>query len=221
MRRYNACLKPPDADANGIVNISFAEPENTTKAISPIEARQRERHAIVHALLDQGHGIQEIARELHMGRNTVRRVARVETPEQMLNGRHQPRPSQLDLHAELKELGYQGSYQIISDYLRPRRRRRIRVVGPAPPGVRHVTSWMMRHPDRLRDEERELFAGILARCPEVAAAEQLVRSSVEILTARSGQHLKDWILAAQTEDLPGLHSFAHGWRRTGTPSSRD
>ncbi|MEV0741478.1 hypothetical protein AB0I51_37375 [Streptomyces sp. NPDC050549] len=95
MRRHNACLKPPDADANGIVDVSFAEPENTTKEMSPIEARQRERHAIVHALLDQGHGIREIARELHMGGNTVRRAARAETREQMLNGRHQPRPSQL------------------------------------------------------------------------------------------------------------------------------
>ncbi|GCD32356.1 transposase [Streptomyces chrestomyceticus JCM 4735] len=134
VRRHNACLKPPDADANGIGNISFAEPENTTKEMSPIEARQRERHAIVHSLLAQGHGIRQIARELHMGGNTVRRAARAETPEQMPNGRHQPRPSQLDsfkahldrrraeghtnaihLHAELKALGYQGSYQIISD----------------------------------------------------------------------------------------------------------
>lgn len=96
MRRHNACLKPPDADANGIGNISFAEPENTTKEMSPIEARQRERHAIVHSLLAQGHGIRQIARELHMGGNTVRRAARAETPEQMPNGRHQPRPSQLD-----------------------------------------------------------------------------------------------------------------------------
>ncbi|MEV8529406.1 transposase [Streptomyces sp. NPDC052000] len=68
----------------------------------------------------------------------------------------------------------------------------------------------MRCPDRLRDEEQEQFAGILARCPELAAAEQLVRSFAEILTARSGQHLKDWILAVRAEDLPGLHTFAYG-----------
>ncbi|UUU26551.1 helix-turn-helix domain-containing protein [Streptomyces sp. DSM 40750] len=111
--------------------------------MSPIEARIRERHAIVHALLDQGHGIREIARELHMGANTVRRCARAAIPEELLGGRRQPRPSQLDtykpyldtrwaeghtnavhLHAELKELGYRGNYQTISDYLRPRRRRR-------------------------------------------------------------------------------------------------
>ncbi|MFJ1869780.1 transposase [Streptomyces sp. NPDC088097] len=49
---------------------------------------------------------------------------------------------------------------------------------------------MMRHPDRLRDEDREQLA--------------------EILTTRSGQHLKDWINAVRAEDLPGLHSFATG-----------
>ncbi|MFF6983809.1 transposase [Streptomyces sp. NPDC008343] len=120
-------------------------------------------------LLAQGHGIREIARELHMGGNTVRRTARAAVPEELLSGRRQPRPSQLDpykphldkrwaagftnaihLHAELQELGYSGSYQTISDYLRSRRRRRIRVVAPAPPGVRQVTGWMMRHPDHLR-----------------------------------------------------------------------
>lgn len=77
-----------------------------------------------------------------MGGNTVRRAARAETPEQMLNGRQRPRPSQLDpfkshvdklwaegctnaihLHAELQKLGYQGSYAILSEYLRPRHRR--------------------------------------------------------------------------------------------------
>ncbi|MEV6655388.1 hypothetical protein [Streptomyces sp. NPDC051219] len=31
--------------------------------MSPIEARIRERHATVHALLAQGHGIREIARD--------------------------------------------------------------------------------------------------------------------------------------------------------------
>ncbi|MCX4410076.1 transposase family protein [Streptomyces sp. NBC_01764] len=37
-----------------------------------------------------------------------------------------------------------------------------------------------------------------------------VRAFAEILTTRSGQHLKDWIAATRTEDLPGLHTFTHG-----------
>lgn len=229
VRRHNACLQPADTDADGVVNRPFADMTSPPKEMSPIEARFRERHAAVHTLLDQGHGIREIARELHMGGNTVRRAARAETPEQMLNGRHQRRPSQLDpfkphldkrwaqgctnaiqLHAELTALGYRGSYQTISDFLRPRRRRRIRVVGPAPPGVRQVTGWLMRHPDRFRDDERVQLTSILARCPELTAAYQLIRSFAEILTTRSGQHLKDWIITAHAADLPELHTFANG-----------
>src|ERR1700738_5585970 len=132
----------------------------------PIESRLRGRRAAVHTLLGQGHGIREIARILHLGQHTVQRAARAQTPEQLLGGRQQPRPSSLDpykpylakrwgegctnattLHAELTELGYRGSYQIISDHLRPTRRVRIRVAPPAPPGARQVTGWIMRRPD--------------------------------------------------------------------------
>jgi transposase len=229
VRRHNGCLKPSAADQGSTVVVSSADPASTAKETSPIEARIRERHTVVHALLNQGHGIREIARELHMGGNTVRRTARAETPEQLLTGRHQPRPSQLDpykahldkrwsegctnaihLHAELKELGYRGHYQTISDYLRPRRRQRIRDVDPPAPGVRQITGWMMRHPDRLRDDDRQQLAEFCARCPQVDAASGLVRAFAEILTTRSGQHLKDWIIAVRAEDLPDLHTFATG-----------
>ncbi len=229
VRQHHACLKRAENEPGVLANSSLADAPSIAKAMSPIEARIRERHAIVHSLLDQGHGIREIARELHMGGNTVRRTAHAETPEQLLTGRQQPRPSQLDpykayldkrwaegvtnairLHAELAELGYRGNYQIISDYLRPRRRQRIRVVGPAPPGARQVTGWMMRHPDHLRDDERRQFNVILARCPELAAADRLVRAFADILTTRSGQHLKDWAVATRAEDLPGLHTFVTG-----------
>ncbi|WP_405786823.1 ISL3 family transposase [Streptomyces sp. NBC_00029] len=218
----NAVTSPGDPVSDG-------GDSDATKSVSPIEARIRERHATIHALLAQGHGIREIARELHMGGNTVRRNARASVPEQLLTGRRQPRASQLDpykphldklgaegqtnaiqLHAELQNLGYRGSYQIISDYLRPRRRRRIRVVPPAPPGIRRVTGWMMRHPENLADGERRQFAVILADCPELKALHAHVRSFAEILQTRSGQHLKDWITATRTADLPRLHTFATG-----------
>ncbi|MFF9504890.1 transposase [Streptomyces sp. NPDC014656] len=147
----------------------------------------------------------------------------------MLGGRRQPRPGQLDpfkphldkrwaegltnaiqLHSELQSLGYRGSYQIISDYLRPGRRRRIRVVRPVLPGARQVTRWIMRHPDRLSEREDQQLTEILARCPELAAAHRLVRGFAEILSTRTGQHLKDWVVSARAEGLPDLHSFATG-----------
>ncbi|MFD3657778.1 ISL3 family transposase [Streptomyces sp. NPDC058620] len=225
VRRHTGCLPSPGSGPGDPPEI---EPPLATE-MSPIEARIRERHAIVHALLHQGHGIREIARELHIGGNTVRRCARAATAEELLGGRRQSRPSQLDpykshldkrwaegftnaiqLHSELQGLGYSGSYQIISHYLRPRRRRRIRVVGPPPPGLRQVTGWIMRHPDRLSESEGKQLAEILTRCPELAAAHRLVRSFAAILTTRTGQHLKDWVVSTRAEELPGLHSFATG-----------
>lgn len=92
VRRHTGCLRPPDSCLGDQPDV---EPPSA-KEMSPIEARIRERHAVVHALLDQGHGIREIARELHMGGNNVRRCARAATPEELLGGRRQPRPSQLD-----------------------------------------------------------------------------------------------------------------------------
>ncbi|MET9695207.1 transposase [Streptomyces sp. NPDC006514] len=170
VRRHNGCLRSP---ASGPGDLPDIEPP-PAKEMSPFEARIRARHTLVHTLLDQGHGIREIARELPMGGNTVRRCARAANLEELLGGRRQPRPSQLDpykphldkrraegltnaiqLHSELQSLGYRGSYQILSDYLRPQRRRRISVVGPATPGVRQVTGWIMRHPDRLSESEAQ------------------------------------------------------------------
>ncbi|MFF9915313.1 transposase [Streptomyces sp. NPDC013457] len=202
---------------------------DATKAMSRNETRIRERHATIHAPLAQGHGIPEIARERHIDGNAVRRNAPAAVPEQLLTGRHRPRPSRLDpykphldkrwaeghtnaiqLHAELHKLGYRGSYQIISNCLWPRRRRRIRVVPPAQPGVRRVTGWMMRHPERLGHEEREQFTAVLAPCPQLKALHAHVRGFAEILQSRSGQHLKDWITATHSANLPRLHAFATG-----------
>lgn len=238
VRRHNAALKPstgPDRTAN----ISTAGPASTDRRMSPIEARIRERHTIVHALLAQGHGIREIARELHIGGNTVRRTARAESPEQLLAGRRQPRPSQLDpykthldkrwsegctnaidLHAELQELGYRGHYQTISDYLRPRRRQRIRVVGPAPPGVRQITGLMMRHPDRLRDQTANgSLKSSLAAPNSMPRADSSVGSPrfsppAQASTSKTGSP------PSAPKTCPACPVLPPAWRRTGTPSSR-
>lgn len=146
IRRHNDCLKKVAVRDDGQTNDAVADHADAEKEMSPVEVRIRERHATVHALPAQGHGIRDIARELHMGGNTVRRTARAADPEELLSGRRRPRPSRLDpckphldtrwaagftnaihLDAELQGFGYRGSYQPISDYLRSRRRRRIRV----------------------------------------------------------------------------------------------
>lgn len=128
----------------------------------------------------------------------------------------------IHLHSELQGLGPHGSHQIICDYLRPQRRRRIHVVRPAPPGLRQVTGGIVRHPDRRsRKAREEMLAEVLTRCPELAAAHRPVRGLAAILTTRTGQHLKDWVVSTRAKRLPGRHSFATSLgKRAGAPSSR-
>jgi DNA-binding NarL/FixJ family response regulator len=45
-----------------------------------IARRTRERHAGVHRMLAEGRNFREIARELGLSRNTVRRFARADSP---------------------------------------------------------------------------------------------------------------------------------------------
>ncbi|WP_328885020.1 hypothetical protein [Streptomyces sp. NBC_00316] len=65
-------------------------------------------------------------------------------------------------------------------------------------------------PSACATENVRQFAAVLAPCTELTALHGHVRAFAEILTTRSGRHLKDWLTATRTEDLPGLHTFTHG-----------
>ena len=95
----------------------------------------------IYELKGGGHGVREIARELGISRNTVRRY--LKSPEAMRSRPRPPRGSKLDayvghidrrmsegldncvvLHREVCALGYRGSYSTVVQYVRPRRRQR-------------------------------------------------------------------------------------------------
>ena len=95
----------------------------------------------IYELKGAGLGVREIARELDISRNTVRRY--LKSPEAMRPGPRPPRRSKLDaymghidrrmsegldncvvLHREVCALGYTGSYSTVVQYVRPRWRQR-------------------------------------------------------------------------------------------------
>jgi transposase len=197
---------------------------------SALAVRTRERYDLVQGLKAQGKGIKPIMRETCLAKETVRRFYYAETVDELLAKVKDGRPSILDehkpylhqrwndgitnvvqLHAELKERGYKGGYGTIRDYMLP-----FREAGAAPPAVpgppkaRDLASWILTHPDNLKDEEKGKLAQARERCPQLDALAGHVAEFAKILTGRHGGHLDDWIATVEADDQPDLHSFVRG-----------
>jgi transposase len=200
---------------------------------SALVQRTRRRYEAVQALVAQGKGIKPIMRELGLAKETVRRFARAASVEDLLAKARGRRPSLLDdfkpylhqrwnagatnvlqLHAEIKAAGYQGSYAIVRAYLQP-----FRAIGaappplPAPPKARHVASWILRDPATLDDDEQVKLKDVRARCPHLDALAGHVTEFAKILTGLHGDRLNSWIAAVEADDQPDLHSFTTGLKQ--------
>ena len=199
-----------------------------------IAARTRERHAAVHALIEQGQGLREIARLLSLGRNTVRRFARAASPDDLLvhsgTGRLRKNLEAYDsylrkrwgegctnaelLHQELQALGYRGGGTTVRQYVRPWRDATPPALTPArPPTVWQATRWFLRNPANLDPGDRRHLQALTAASPELAALRLHVHQFAEMMVHRRGQNLQAWMNAVLDDDLPELHSFVTGLRR--------
>ncbi|MFD7447145.1 hypothetical protein [Streptomyces sp. NPDC059909] len=223
--KHHACLRDP-APTLGEAPEVLHPPASKAGRLA---ARVEQHHTAVHDLLDQGLGIRAVARHLGLAVNTVRRYARADTWQELATGRWQNLPSTLDpykpylhqrwheghtvavkLHAELRERGFTGSYSVVRDYLQRFRRTPNDTPPPRPPGVRKVTGWITRNPDRVSDDDRQNLKAILARCPELEAATGHVRSFAAMMAIRSADRLPEWIAAARADERHGLRAFADG-----------
>jgi len=210
-----------------------APPRRITTSEARLPARTRQRHQAVQALRAQGLSITAITRELGLARGTVRRFVRADSVEDLLVVARDGRPSILDdfkqhLHdrwnegvrsavqlcAEIRAQGYDGSYVTVRNYLRPFRSLDL-APPPAlgPPKVRQVTAWMLRHPDNRTPEVQVRLKQVLANCTHLAATANHVTGFAEIMTCRRGKQLDNWIEQVESDDLPHLHSFAAGLKR--------
>jgi transposase len=238
--RHHRCLKESvspevqpqqvvDPDLDQVAAEAVAEHAEDGRLVE----RTRHRHEQVRALQAQGKGIKAIMRELGLARETVRRFARAQSVEDLLAKAQAGRPSILDefkpylhqrwnegcttatqLFAEIRALGYRGSAGSLRGYLRP-----FRTLGTAPPAaaappkVRHITGWLLRHPDDLDADEQVKIKEVRARCPHLDAVAEHVSAFATMMTCLHGERLDAWIAKVEADDLPELHSFAVGLKR--------
>jgi transposase len=199
-----------------------------------IDRCTRDRHASVHQMLAQGRNFAEIASELGLSRNTVRRFARAASPEELLvNDGTGKQASILDQHdaylrerwnagctnaaqpwQELHDRGYPGGPTYVRQYLaRFRGNAAAPQPKPAVPKVKAVTSWIMTSPGNLADAGKASLKAILAASPELAAVAESVRAFAVIMNERRGRKLLEpWMTAADATGEPALRSFVTGLR---------
>jgi hypothetical protein len=242
--RHHQCLKDealdpvptctPERDLGQVA----AQAATAQAEHSRLVERTRHRWEQIQTLRGQGKGLKAIARVLGLARGTVRRFARAGRVEDLLATAHiGSRPSILDpftgylhqrwnegitsataLFAEIRALGYRGSYGTLRAYVRP-----FRTAGTAPPTgppvpkVRHVTNWILRRHDDLDPDEQIRLKQVRTQCPHLDTLAGHVAAFGDMLTGRHGERLDAWIVTVEADDLPELHSFTAGLNATMPP----
>jgi transposase len=186
-----------------------------------------ERWQQVHDLRARNVGLLECARRLNLSLNTVKRYDRASQPERMqrvpkyrpalvdpyrdhLRNRRAEEPGipVQQLLREIRELGYQGSSNLLVRYLNQGR-----AEGGRPHlSPRRAARILLTRPDRLTAGQHETLAGLTAACPEMTALTSLITSFAALLAPGPGNdaRLRQWITDVRAADLPYLHSFTRG-----------
>lgn len=196
----------------------------------PRAATTAARWRQVHDLLDRGVGLGDCARRLDLGMNTVKRYARAAKPERLhrvpqyrstlvdpyrehLRRRRSEDPGVpvTQLLAEIRELGYPGSANLLRRYLNQGRADQDHThLSP-----RRATRLLLTRPDRLTDRQRQRLKELVSACPEMVALHRQIAEFATLLAPRKSNatRLDDWTRDVHASDLPHVRSFARGLER--------
>jgi hypothetical protein len=198
-----------------------------------IVARLREQHAAAHELWEQGMSKAAIGWKLGLHQATVRKLVGARSADDVvaksLQRAHVVDPyvghlhrrwregirNAAQLYREIQELGYPGGELAVQRHLRRYRTGLGHAPdpGPKPPSVREVTSWIMTHPEHLRDEDADQLHRLRERDPELDRLTLHVRKFAAMMTGRHGDRLEDWITDVERDTLAPLAGFARNLRR--------
>ncbi|MGW6472893.1 ISL3 family transposase [Streptomyces nigra] len=193
----------------------------------------RERWQQVHDLRDQGVGLLECARRLNLALNTVKRYARHDEPDRLIRT-PQYRPTLVDpyreylrkrratdpavpithLLAEIRELGYTGSANLLVRYITQGRVE----ADHAALSPRRTARLLLTDLAHLKEEQTALRNKLSAACPEMTALATQVSDFAALLTPAPGNpgRLNAWI--ARTRGRPALPALLR--HRPGTRPGR-
>ena len=186
-----------------------------------------ERWRQVHDLTGKGTGLLETSRRLGLSLNTVKRYARAAEPDRMIRApkyratmagpyrdylrkrrAEDPAVPVQRLLAEIRELGYAGSSNLLTRYITQGR-----VESDRPHlSPKSVTRLLLTRPDALTSDQQALLSQLTAACPEMTRLAGLIRSFAALLRPHPANQarLQDWIQDARACDLPNLHAFTRG-----------
>lgn len=219
-----------------------SEPASESSRLQVQGAKRRrrvERFEQVHQRRRQGQSERRIARELGMSRKTVRRYLRRQSCPDWIPGR--PRRSTVDahrewidarlaegltnvveLHRQLGERGFQGSYGSVWRYVS----KRLRAAGkkpergttaspavPPPPSAKQLSFEWVRRPEKRKPAEQARLDAIHGGSDELKAALDLADEFAGLIRKRSQGTLSDWLIRGEASLNPELRRFAEGIRR--------
>jgi transposase len=218
------------------------EPVPETPRPQAKRAKRRElveRFERVHELHKRGYPAARIARELGLSRRSVFRYLRRQTcPAWDLRGSRRSRLDAYrewidarlaegfinvaDLHRQLTERGFKGSYGSVYAFVMKRlgaagkRRERLNAADPPvprPPSARQLSFEWARRPEKRKPAEQARLDAIRGCSVELAAALDLADGFAELIRKQSSETLGEWLARGEAGSDPDLRRFAEGIRR--------
>jgi transposase len=212
-------------------DVPVATPTHSTPSQLRRE-RRLERYQQVVDLFDSGHSQAAIARDLGIGRKTVRRwLRRGQFPERKPPYRRPPKVNEFAgylqqrwdegchnasrLYQEIREKGYRGKRAMVARFVAGWRKTGKAATPNAPERIapKHAAILVTRPAEKMTDEQQQLFDRITVQCPEAFDLRRLALDFRAALTADDSTQLRQWIEGAMHCEFGAVVRFAYGLQK--------